>query len=192
MPVLSGLVMPTFRFTIPRLPAPVLEHGRLFLQSFGHTSRWTAFMAGLWLRRRGPAACALRQAAFLLALVVLQGCTELAQPSEAASPVPPASYVSLVAKYLSSAFKDRSNYQGFEISKLRWVVSFKGWAWLACVRYQDRGQTRMYALFIQDNSVVDARYAVETDACGTQTYTQFDLVTGVLGQPTVPTQPALY
>jgi hypothetical protein len=40
--------------------------------------------------------------------------------------------------------------------------------------------------------VIDARYAVQSDACGSQSYTPFDVVTGVLGQPTVPRQPPLY
>jgi hypothetical protein len=51
---------------------------------------------------------------------------------------------------------------------------------------------RSYALFLQDNSVVDGRFAVKTDTCEAQTYTQFDVVTGVLGRPTAPVQPALY
>ena len=54
------------------------------------------------------------------------------------------------------------------------------------------GVLRSYAVLIQDNAVVDARYAVETDSCEAQSYTQFDLVTGVLGRPTAPVQPALY
>jgi len=60
------------------------------------------------------------------------------------------------------------------------------------VHFQDRGHLRTYAIFIDGNAVVDARYAVQTDNCGSQTYTQFDLVSGVLGQPTPPVQPPLY
>jgi hypothetical protein len=156
-------------------------------------------MAGLWCRDRVRNArtvlsLAIRRAALVMSLVILPGCSELAQPSEAAPPAPPAAppYVSLAAKYLLSAFNDRGSYVGFEISSLRWVDSIKGWAWLACVHFQDHGHLRTYALFIQDNAVVDARYAVETDRCETQTYTQFDLVTGVLGRPTAPVQQPLY
>lgn len=154
-------------------------------------------MAGLWSRQRIVDARsrlwrAARRAALTLALVTLPGCSELAQPSEVAPPAAPPPYVSLAAKYLLSALQDRTPYDGFEISSLRWVNSLKGWAWLACVHFRDHGHPRSYALFIQDNAVVDARYAVETDACETQTYTQFDLVTGQLGQPTVPVQPSLY
>ncbi len=114
----------------------------------------------------------MRRAALVASLIVLSGCSELALPSEAAPPpAPPPAYVSLAAKYLSLALKDRAAYADFEISGLRWTDSIKGWTWLACVHFQDRGHLRSYAIFIQDNAVVDARYAVETDACETQTYT---------------------
>ena len=100
--------------------------------------------------------------------------------------------MSLSAKYLQSALKDVHTYDGFEISALRWVTTIKGWSWLACVRFHDHGHTRIYAIFIQDGAVSDARYAVETDSCEAQTYTQFDLVSGELGRPTAPVQPPLY
>jgi hypothetical protein len=175
-------------------------------------TKWTAFMAGLWFKGRGRGSPlvlsrpvlgravlgrpvlgrAVRRIALVLSLVVLPGCSELAQPSQAAAPPAPPSYVSLAAKYLLAALKDRSSYSGFEISGLRWVDSINGWAWLACVRFQDRGHLRSYAIFIQDNAVADARYAVETDRCEAQSYTQFDLVTGELGRPTAPVQSPLY
>jgi hypothetical protein len=148
-------------------------------------SKWTAFMAGLWSRRL------IRYIAPAAALL-LAGCSELAQPSETAPPAEQPAYVSLAAQYLQSTLKDRAAYDGFEISSLRWVDSLKGWSWLACVHFRDHGHLRSYALFIQNNIVVDARYAVETDTCDAQSYTQFDVVTGVLGRPTAPVQPALY
>jgi hypothetical protein len=135
---------------------------------------------------------AVRRAALGLALAVLPGCSELAQPSETATAPEPPPYVSIAAKYLLSTLKDRDAYDSFAISGLRWFDSIKGWAWLACVHFKDHGHLRSYAVFIEDNAVVDARYAVETDACDAQNYTQFDLLTGVLGQPTPPVQPPLY
>jgi hypothetical protein len=87
---------------------------------------------------------------------------------------------------------DRASFENFEISGLRWVHALKGWSWLACVHFVDRGHQRTYALFIQNDAVVDARYAVQADSCGSQSYTPFDIVSGVLGQPTAPRQPALY
>lgn len=156
-------------------------------------------MAGAWLvsrlgRRRGRQTLwqAGRRAAVLLVLFGAPACSELAQSSQTASPPPQPPYVSLTAQYLMSTLKDRFAYDGFAISGPRWVASLKGWAWLVCVHFQDHGHLRSYAIFIQDNAVVDGRYAVETDACDTQAYTPFDLVTGQLGQPTPAVQPPLY
>ena len=131
-------------------------------------------MAGLWL------------------LAVLPCCSELAQSSESTPPGTQPNYVSLAAAYFRSVFKDRGAFDGFAISGLRWVHSLKGWSWLACVHYQDHGHLRSYALFIQDNAVVDGRFAVETDACESQTFTQFDVSSGALGQPTAPKQSPIY
>ena len=134
----------------------------------------------------------MRRATLGLVLVALSGCSELARPSDTMPPDAQPPYVSLAAKHLLSALKDRTSYDGFEISVPRWVHAIRGWSWLACVHFHDHGHWRTYALFIQGNAVVDGRYAVETDACETQTYTQFDLMTGELGRPTAPVQPPLY
>jgi len=147
-------------------------------------------MAAVWSQRR--IGNALRRGTLALALVILGGCSNLARPSEAAPPATPPPYVSLAANYLRAVLKDRAAYEDFRISPPRWVNSIKGWSWLTCVHFQDRGHLRTYAIFIDSNAVVDARYAVQTDNCGSQTYTQFDLVSGVLGQPTAPVQPPLY
>jgi hypothetical protein len=55
-----------------------------------------------------------------------------------------------------------------------------GWSWITCVRFQDRGHSRTYALFLQSGKVIEGRYAVETDACGAQAYAPFALMTGGL------------
>jgi hypothetical protein len=130
---------------------------------------------------------------FALMLLTSPGYAQIAQPSENATP--PAeqpAYAALAAKYFSETMADRLSFENFEISELRWVHGFKGWSWLACVHFVDHGHLRTYALFIQNNAVIDARYAVQVDSCGSQSYTPFDVVTGVLGRPTAPRQPALY
>lgn len=131
----------------------------------------------------------------LLALMLLacSACAQIAQPTEAGTPPSeqPA-YAAIAAKYLSSTMSDRSSFENFEISGLRWVHGLKGWSWLACVHFVDHGHLRTYALFMQNDAVVDARYAVLSDSCGSQSYMPFDIVSGVLGQPTAPRQPALY
>jgi hypothetical protein len=75
-------------------------------------------------------------------------------------------------------FKNQASYDAFEISPFRWVHSLKGWAWLTCVRFQDQGHPRVYAVFLKDGRIVDTRYAVVTDACDAQTYALFDAMRG--------------
>jgi hypothetical protein len=125
------------------------------------------------------AACA----ALLLALLLLSGCSDLAltneeMPTAGADP----SYANLVAHYLKNLFKNQASYSAFEISPFRWVHSLKGWTWLTCVRFQDQGYQRVYAVFLKDGRVVDGRYAVVTDACNEQTYALFDEMKGA-GRP---------
>jgi hypothetical protein len=174
----SDVPMAIFRNTIPTRLRPVLRYGYSYFHPANCIPRWTAFVAALWL------------------LVLLPACSELAQSSDATTqtlpPPAPPPYAALAAKHLQSAFKDRSPYDGFEISNVRWVLANGGRSWLTCVHFRDRGHPRSYAIFIQNNIVVDARYAVETDDCEKQAYTQFDLMTGELGRPTVPTQAPLY
>ena len=141
-------------------------------------------MAGLWSWRRRLTAGAI--------LIAMPGCSQIALPDSTQPPGPQPSYVALAAKYMQATMKDLRSYEGFEISPLRWVSTLKGWSWLACVRFQDRGHTRILAIFLQDDAVSDARYAVETDSCEAQSYTQFDLISGVLGQPTAPMQQPIY
>jgi hypothetical protein len=136
---------------------------------------------------------AARRALFALMLLAMSGCTQIAQTSEAATPpTGQPAYAALAAKYFSSTMRDRASFESFEISELRWVHALKGWSWLACVHFVDHGRLRTYALFIQNDDVIDGRYAVQSDSCGSQSYTPFDVVTGVLGRPTAPQQPALY
>jgi hypothetical protein len=185
--------MPKPRIATLRQPRPVLGYRHHRFQLTGRASQWTAFVAALWSAARiSYPPRAIRRAALALMLVALPGCSELAQSSETSPPTAQPLYVPLASKYLQSTMKDRAAYDEFEISGLRWVHALKGWSWLACVHFHDQGHLRTYALFIQGDAVVDGRFAVETDTCEAQAYTQFDVVTGVLGRPTAPVQPALY
>jgi hypothetical protein len=197
-PVSSGVVMPARRPATPRLPRPVLEYGRLRFQSTKILFAWTLFVAGLWslgrVRRRLILSLPrlFRRSAVAAMLLALPGCGEIALSNNAMPRGSEPLYVPLAAKYLQSVLKDARSYDGFEISGPRWVTTLRGWSWLACVRYHDHGRTRIYAIFIQDGEVSDGRYAVETDGCEAQTYTQFDLISGELGKPTAPVQQPLY
>jgi hypothetical protein len=114
--------------------------------------------------------------ALLRAFLLLSGYSDTALADEempASGPDP--AYNAVAANHLRTAFKNLGLYEGFEISPFRWVHSFKGWASITCVRFQDHGYLRTYAVFIKDGHVIDSRYAVQIDACNTQTYP------GVLG-----------
>jgi hypothetical protein len=144
--------------------------------------------AGLFLLRERQRACSSRHAAgaaLLLLVTLLPGCSDVALADEMPASEPDPGYNNLVAKHLKDTFKNRASYDAFAISAFRWVHSFKGWAWMTCVRFEDNGHPRTYAVFIKDGKVIDSRYAVQTDACNTQTYAVFDAMgptrTGVLG-----------
>ena len=130
---------------------------------------------------------ALRAAAraALLLTVVLLPLSDVAMPQDMpASGVDPG-FNKIVANHLNSIFKNRATYDAFATSAFRWVHSLKGWAWMTCVRFDDNGHPRTYAVFIQDGKVIDSRYAVQIDACNTETYAAFDAMgpsrAGVLG-----------
>jgi hypothetical protein len=116
-------------------------------------------------------------ALLLLAAAALAGCSGLASTSEE-TPVtgPDPASNKVVANYLNATFKDRTLYSAFEISDSRWVHTIKGWNWATCIRFQDHGHPRIYAIFIKANAIIDARYAVQTDGCDTPNYTSFDLM----------------
>lgn len=116
-----------------------------------------------------------RRVVLLAAFVIAPGCSNLALPNEdvPTSGVDP-SYSKIVATYMKNTFPGLSPSDAAEISQPRWVQSEKGWNWLACVHFQDHGHRRTYSVLFK-NDVVDARYSVLTDACGTQSYLPLDL-----------------
>src|SRR6516225_5879833 len=87
-----------------------------------------------------------------------------------------------IAYCFKTTFKNYATYELFEISEPRWVSSIKGWNWLVCVRFVDRGHRRNYALLLNDSTVVDGHYAYQTDNCGSQAYVVFEQMGG-LGLP---------
>ena len=114
--------------------------------------------------------------ATLLLPLVLLGCSGVAltQTDAPTSAPNPAAFHKIIGDYLKKSYKEIATYESFEISDARWVHTVKGWSWLSCIRFQERGHVRTYAVFIQTDKVTDSRYAVTTDGCGEQTYTPFD------------------
>jgi hypothetical protein len=131
-------------------------------------------------------------AGMLLVLASLPGCSELALTKEDTPPAVDPANDKLVADYLKAEFKKRGSFDTFDISAYRWVHSIKGWSWLTCVRFRDRGYQRIYAVFIKDGAVVDSRFAVQTDACEMQTYSPFDALMGAVPPTSVGGQGPLY
>jgi hypothetical protein len=124
-------------------------------------------------------------AALLLAAAALSGflagCSGLAETNpDIAATGPDPSSREVIATHLKAVFKNYASYRSFEISDPRWVHSIKGWNWLTCVRFQDHGHMRIYALFLNANKIVDDRYAVQTDNCDTQAYFPFERMQGGL------------
>jgi hypothetical protein len=125
-------------------------------------------------------------AAVLLLVAMLPGCSsDVALVDQMPASEPDPGYNNLVAKHIKDTFNNHASYDAFAISAFRRVHSFKGWAWMTCVRFEDNGHPRTYAVFIKDGQVIDSRYAVQTDACNIQTYAVFDAMgptrAGVLG-----------
>jgi hypothetical protein len=121
-------------------------------------------------------------AALVFALTLLPACSEIALPQEEApaAGVDPA-YTKVIADHIRATFKGYASYEAYEISGSRWVHGLRGWNWLTCVRFQDHGRYRTYAVFIKDGAVVESRYSVRTDECELQAYAPFDALRGGAG-----------
>lgn len=132
----------------------------------------------------------LRPAALLATLIALAHCS-VAPPDASAHQAAPVNYGPLIANALK-AFRGFAEYGDFQISGPRWVHALTGWSWLVCVRYDDHGHRRFYAFFIDDNSIVNARYDILMDQCGAQQYVPFDATTGAIGSPTPVLQQPIY
>lgn len=130
-----------------------------------------------------------RRAAPIMTAMLLSACSAVPLAGNAAPPASPANYGVLVGNTLRG-FNGYSGYSNFAISAPRWVHAATGWNWLTCVRYDDRGQRRTYAFFMDTNAIVTARYGVLADQCGAQQYLPFDAATGTIAAPApVPEQP---
>ena len=126
-----------------------------------------------WFRRRAAATVLLLAAAGWPGF--LSGCSGIAAVNEEAAPLAPdAGYRASIGNHLRRVFKNSLSYDSFEISDPRWVHSIKGWNWLTCVRFQDRGHLRTYAVFHNGGKIVDDRFAVQTDNCDAQVYSPME------------------
>jgi hypothetical protein len=65
-----------------------------------------------------------------------------------------------------------------QVSAVKRVDSLKGASWLACIKVQpfQLALPRYYAVFIQQQRIVDSRLSVLLDQCEILSYTAFDWV----------------
>jgi hypothetical protein len=130
-------------------------------------------MRGILLERLKARSSRLGVAAAFVVMVALWSLSDVAAPQEVAPSGPDPGFNDVVAKHLKDTFKNLASYDAFAISTFRWVSSLKGWSWMACVSFEENRRPRTYAVFVKDGKVIDSRYAVQIDACNSQTYAPF-------------------
>jgi hypothetical protein len=91
-------------------------------------------------------------------------------PRGSGLPGPEPAYRQIVAGDLAGIMGPSAGAGSVEISGLRRVDSIKGPSWLTCVRSNVGAQSRSFAVYIQDQRIVDSRMAVLIDRCDEQAY----------------------
>jgi hypothetical protein len=116
--------------------------------------------------------------AYILALAMtLGGCSasELVQ-NWSAAPIGDLSqpnYRRIVIDNIKTLFP-KAEPGELEISGVRMVDHLKGAAWLTCLKLDAHGKPQVYAIFIQDNKIIDQRAGVVIDQCHKETYTPLE------------------
>jgi hypothetical protein len=132
------------------------------------------------VRDRQQGRLAVRACVLVLA-VTLVGCSasELVQnlPSAPAADLSQPNYRRIIAENIATIFPNQKNLGELEISGVRPVDHLKGPSWLACLKLDARGNPQHYAIFIQDNKIIDSRVGVVMDQCYKETYTPLELTT---------------
>jgi hypothetical protein len=83
----------------------------------------------------------------------------------------------IVADNIKVIFPDQTLLGDVEISGVRPVDHLKGPAWVTCLKVVVRGIPQHYAVFIQDNKVIDSRGGIVIDQCHKETYTPLEIAT---------------
>ena len=116
--------------------------------------------------------------AYPLALaLIVGGCsvTEFVQ-NGAPGPAPDLSqpnYQRIVSDNIKRVFPNQPVLGELEISGVRLVDHLKGPAWLTCLKLDARGNPQNYAIFIQNDKIIDWRAGVMIDGCSKETYQPF-------------------
>jgi hypothetical protein len=119
--------------------------------------------------------CAARMV--LAVAMALGGCTakELVQnwSPPPVSDLSQPNYQRIVAANIKKMFPNTPEVD-LEISGLRPVDHIKGPAWLTCLRFDPGGNPQQYAIFIQNDAVIDWRAAVVIDGCHKEAYSPLE------------------
>jgi hypothetical protein len=118
--------------------------------------------------------------AYLLVLAVtLGGCSasEMVQnlPPATTLDLPQPNYRRVVADNVRAVIPNVGSGGDLEISGVRLVDHLKGPAWLTCLKVDAHGKPQNYALFIQDDKIIDSRIGIVIDQCYKQTFEPFNL-----------------
>ena len=118
------------------------------------------------------------RAAVLATALVLSGCStsDLAQSwtGEPIADLSQPNYRRIITDNIRSIFP-KEPPGDMEISGLRMVDHLKGPAWMTCLKIDARGNPQLYAIFIQDNKVIDSRASILMDQCQRESYGPFEL-----------------
>jgi hypothetical protein len=117
---------------------------------------------------------------YLVALAVaLGGCSasEVVQnlPPATAIDLPQPNYRRVVADNVRAVIPNVGSGGDLEISGVRLVDHLKGPAWLTCLKVDAHGKPQNYALFIQDDKIIDLRIGIVIDQWYKQTFEPFNL-----------------
>ena len=109
------------------------------------------------------------------AALLVSGCSELAHNATLGPTLDLSqpNYRRIVADSLNVIFPKEPRPGTFEISGVRLVDYLKGPAWLTCLKIELQGVPQLYAIFIQNDKVVDSREGVIMDGCSREAYEPF-------------------
>jgi hypothetical protein len=82
-------------------------------------------------------------------------------------------YRRIVADNIRTVFPNQALLGDLEISGVRLVDHLKGPAWLTCLKLDAHGHPQHYAIFIQQDKIIDSRAGVIMDHCNTESYQPF-------------------
>lgn len=111
--------------------------------------------------------------------MILSGCStsEFVQNWTNGEPIADLSqpnYRRIVTENIRSIFpKDLPG--DLEISGLRMVDHLKGPAWMTCLKIDAHRNPQLYAVFIQNDKVIDSRASILLDQCQKESYGPFEL-----------------